>query len=431
MKTNKKTNYLYLVVATLGLSALACGYLKIGMVEPTPEEPTPQLVETESDPVEQADPTSEENLPQSIPVVAWLGKISSLPESSQFDDFVSLSPQGSGEFGLTGATEALEAEIRSLRDAEGPQEFIHFWGSLACEGIDYNGCQLVVDRMQYGASYSEEDISGWVGVIRSSTFNSASSCVFELSGDFPIWYSIYASQDESLKGEIESLRDTGALVRVSGRLLIGIPDVNGTRIEVSSLEVLQAGTEEKPELADSNPLTEGWPTFVNDRYHYQIKYPPDAVLEFFGPIGFDNNELPEGMDAETYLAELTKLYTDRLCVGIRYSLGIIYISAPPNQGTGYTPCGPTGVGAGEIINSEALIKIDSQTYQVKTMEIILAGSGSESYRLNYHSEMNYLLLDDNTRIFFGSIPRQDATYEDYLMKTRETLLLILSTYHKN
>jgi hypothetical protein len=50
-------------------------------------------------------------------VIAWLGHIASLPEGSQYDDFVILSPQGTGEFGLTGATQEIEAEIRTLRDA--------------------------------------------------------------------------------------------------------------------------------------------------------------------------------------------------------------------------------------------------------------------------------------------------------------------------
>jgi hypothetical protein len=39
-----------------------------------------------------------------------------------------------------------------------------------------------------------------------------------------------------------------------------------------------------------------------------------------------------------------------------------------------------------------------------------------------------LVLDDGTRIFFGSVPRTDATWDDYLMKTRETLLAVVSTY---
>jgi hypothetical protein len=48
--------------------------------------------------------------------------------------------------------------------------------------------------------------------------------------------------------------------------------------------------------------------------------------------------------------------------------------------------------------------------------------------LDMHSEMTYINLEDNTRIFFGSIPTHDATYEDYLVKTREILLQILRTF---
>jgi hypothetical protein len=434
MNNSRNHFYLVLILIVLGISTLACGYLRFGVVEPTADENIQQPEESQDIQAEGTEEiqgqTQEEDLPQPLPVVAWLGSISSLPENSQFDDFVSLSPQGTGEFGLVGTTSELEAEIRSLRDATGPQEYIHFWGNLVCDGSDYNGCQLRVDRMQYGANYSEEEISDWVGRIKGSTFNSATSYVFELDGEYPMWYSIYSSQNEGLRAEIERLRDTGALVSVSGKLLVGIPDVNGTRIEVSSLEVLSEGNQTQPEITAGYDPTEGWASFQNERYQYQIKYPPDATLEFFGPLSVPTDEIPEGMDVDSYLADLTKLYTDRLCVGIKYSLGVIYISAPPNQDHGYTPCGPTGIGAGEIFDSEGLITIDGQSYQVRTMEILLANGGDQQESLVYHSEMNRLLLDDNTRIFFGSIPRDDATYQDYLAKTREILLQILATYQK-
>jgi hypothetical protein len=434
MKNSRNHYYLVLILVVLGISTLACGYLKFGVVEPTAAENIPQPEESQDIQAEGTEETQDqaqaENPAQSIPVVAWLGSLSSLPENSQFDDFVSLSPPGTGEFGLVGATDELEAEIRSLRDATGSQQYIHFWGNLVCDGSDYNGCQLRVDRMQYGANYSEEEISGWVGRIKSSTFNSGTSYVFELDGEYPMWYSIYSSQNEGLRAEIERLRDTGALVRVSGKLMVGIPDVNGTRIEVSSLEVLSDGNQAQPEITAGYDPTEGWATFQNDRYQYQIKYPPDATLEFMGPMGIPTDEIPEGMDVDSYQAELTKLYTDRLCVGIKYSLGVIYISAPPNQEHGYTPCGPTGIGAAEILKREELITIEGQSYQVNTMEILLENGGELQESLVYHSEMNSLLLDDNTRIFFGSVPWQDATYQDYLMKTREVLLQILATYQK-
>ena len=178
-------------------------------------------------------------LPSTVAVIAWLGHIASLPEGNPYDDYVILSPQGTGEFGLTGATPEIESEIGTLRDADGHNEYVHLWGMLSCDVEDHNGCQLVVNKMQYGANYAEEDIEGWLGTITSSDFNMGTSSVFELSGEFPMWYSIHASQDESLQGQIESLRDTGAVVRVSGTLMVGIPDVNGTRIEVTNLEVVE------------------------------------------------------------------------------------------------------------------------------------------------------------------------------------------------
>jgi len=428
-------------ITALVLATLACGSFQIGVVTPTSESPVnPVSGGFDSAPVAVltdtplAEPTLEElaGSPE-IVVTAWLGHIASLPEGSQYDDFVMLSPEGTGEFGLAGATPEIEAEIIELRDADGPREYAHLWGVLTCGIEDYNNCQLVVDKIQYGANYSEEGVAGWEGTIHSSTFNSGTSYVFQLKGDFPMWYSIYASQDESLKAEIESLRDTGALVRVSGTLLVGIPDVNGTRIEVSSLEVLEPGTAAQPPLDDTIDPTADWPVFVNDRYNYQVRHPIDATISLFGPVGFSTDELPAGMSTEQYLDELTKTYTDRLCVEIKYSLGVVYISAPPNQGAAYTPCGPTGVGSGEVINKIETVYVGDQLYQANGMEIMLevsdgAGGLMRGETLDMHSEMFTIILEDNTRIFFGSVPNHEATYEDYLMKTREVLLQILMTY---
>ena len=48
--------------------------------------------------------------------------------------------------------------------------------------------------------------------------------------------------------------------------------------------------------------------------------------------------------------------------------------------------------------------------------------------LDRHSEAFRIELEDGTTINFGALPREDATYEDYLMKTKEILLQILATY---
>ncbi|MGD9093220.1 MAG: hypothetical protein PVF74_10245, partial [Anaerolineales bacterium] len=173
------------------------------------------------------------------PIVAWLGHIASAPEGSRFDNIVVLSPEGTGELGLTGATPDIEAEIHSLRDVEGTNEYIHFWGNVLLCSIDHynnNNCQLVVERMQYGANYSEQDIHDWFGTIKKSTFNGGESYVFELFSQFPMWYGIDSSQDESLQAQLEHFLETNEIVEVSGKLMVGVPDVNGTRIEISSIE---------------------------------------------------------------------------------------------------------------------------------------------------------------------------------------------------
>jgi hypothetical protein len=444
--TAKKNNisYIYLWIIILILASLACGSVQVGVVTPTAvddAEPISEVQETQTTATPEGGDTQTEEetvieTPPAKSVTAWLGHIASLPDGSQYEDMVVLSPPGTGEFGITGTNPEIEAEIRTLRDAEGPNEFVHLWGSLSCNVEDYNNCQLNVDRLQYGANYSEEGVKGWIGTIKSHTFNSVLSYVFELEGEFPMWYSIYASQDEGLKAQIEDFRDTGAIVMVSGKLMVGVPDVNGTRIEAFTLELIEAGSTPQSALDDSLDPTAEWPTFVNNRYGYQIKYPIDATISLYGPQGFPGEDLPEGMTPEQYMDSLQKEYTDRLCVQIEYALGWIYIAAPPNKEFRYTPCGPTGVGAGEVIPKIESVFIGDQLFEATGHEIKLKlddGSGGVlmGETLDLHYEMFMVELEDGTVIRFGALPRHDATYEDYLMKTKDTLLEILSTFEAN
>lgn len=125
-----------------------------------------------------------------------------------------------------------------------------------------------------------------------------------------------------------------------------------------------------------------------------------------------------------------------MCVQIEYSLGWIYIAGPPNKEKFLTPCGPTGLGAGEIINKIETIAVGDQYYQANGVEFKLQAADSDGNpitgeSLDLHGEMFRIELDDGVVIRYGSFPRQNATYEDYMMKTKETLLQILATYQKS
>ena len=432
-------SYIILGITALILATLACGSIQVGMVTPTPEGDTqpinedqePELAtlpETESQTDDEPAPEPVEH-PTTIVVTAWYGHIVSLPEGSQYDDFVILEPEETGEFGLTGATPEIEAEIRTLRDvAEGPNKYVHLWGTLSCDADDYNGCQLVVDKLRYGYPNTvEEDIEDWVGTITSGTMQGGLSHVFELSGEYPMWYSIHSSDDQTLQAQIESLRDTGAVIQVSGKLLVGIPDVNGTRIEVSELTVIEAGTQEQPTVEPFDP-TADWQIFVSNRYNYQIKYPQGATISLFGPVTFPSDDIPFGMTEEQYLDQLMKEYTDQLCVQIEYSLGFIYISAPPNNDDDfYVHCGNPAFGAGETVAKNENIYIGEVLYQANGYEFI-GNMPATGETLDLHNEIFWVYLEDGTRIAYGATPRTDATYGDYLAKGKNMLMQILATY---
>jgi len=188
------------------------------------------------------------------PVVGWLGHVLSTAEGAQFDDYLVLASEGTGEFGLTGADAALEAEIVGLRDKEEPGKYANFWGTLTCDVPDYGGCQLVVTRLRYGPTVSDPDpVQGWEGTLVSNPSDAQFDDYFVLAGDFAVRYGIGSAVAESgeleLADELASLRDSGTPFRVWGQLLCGVPDVNGCQIQVTQIEV-------NGEIIAITPLTE-------------------------------------------------------------------------------------------------------------------------------------------------------------------------------
>ncbi|HEY70780.1 MAG TPA: hypothetical protein G4O08_09370 [Anaerolineae bacterium] len=177
---------------------------------------------------------------------AWYGKVTSLPAGGQFDDYVSIYPEGTAEIGIEGETPEVEAQIVALRDEPEPSRNAHFWGNLICPAIDYGGCQLRVSRVRVdgpGPFFDPDLVEGWEGTIVTGRTEpgSGGDDYFLLEGDYPIQYGITSygpSGNPGLEPQIVSLRDTGTRVRIWGNLSAGIPDWNGTQIVITQLEIL-------------------------------------------------------------------------------------------------------------------------------------------------------------------------------------------------
>lgn len=367
-----------------------------------------------------------------IRVTAWPGHIITLPEGSGALQAFVLLPDGAGEFELVGADEQVNASIAELRDREGSEGFVHVWGELDC-GVDtYQGCRLLAERLRSGTEVIEaEPVDGWQGVIysRSQPAGSGGDDFFVLAGEYPVEYGIW-SQDEALLTDLEALRDTGTPIQIWGDLVAGIPDWAGTQIRVARFERVESEGIDLPAQPTQAADERGWEIYVNERYGYEIQFPPEATLEEMGIHGFPSDEngnpvgdIPEGLEPGEVFEYLRQTYGENLCIQISYALGYITISVPENAQFRYATCGRTGVGAGELIPREEKIQIDGS-------EVIAEGfefrSGGEL--LPEHNETFHLILPDGTRIEYGSRPSENATYQDYLVKGKPVLLEILSTY---
>jgi hypothetical protein len=199
------------------------------------------------------------------PVVGWLGHVVSTPEGAQYDDYLVLQPEGAGEVGVEGADEAIEAEIVALRDKEEPGKYAHFWGSLICDVPDYGGCQLLVTRVRVGTEITEpEPVEDWEGIIISNPPGAQFDDYFLLAGDLAVGYGI-ASLDPTVRAQLESLRDSGATIRVWGQLRTGVPDAYGSQIEVTAIETTSA----PPDITEE--AVQGWIGTIG-------LYPPGSQL---------------------------------------------------------------------------------------------------------------------------------------------------------
>jgi hypothetical protein len=433
----------YLAALVILLASIALGACAIqdaqaeGYYAQEPQD-TPSPTEIFPTPIDEAAIVDEEASPQDIPsettnntndvsgqlVSGWLGYVLSLPQGSQYDDYLVLSPEGTGEIGLTGVSLQIEEQIVALRDHDEPGKYAHFWGILNCNVMDYKGCQLVVSRIRSGATNTEpEQIEAWEGTLISQTFNSGDSSVFVLEGDFPMWFSIH-SNDETILSQIENLRDSGTVVRVWGDLMTGIPDVNGSRIQANRIEIITPGNNVQPEPSPQTfSPAEDWPEFCSEHYGYCIRYPDYAELKESGVMGVPTDEIPDGLDLDTYVAQLEETYGKDICIQIQLPLAYLYISSPANQEFRYAICGRTGVGAGEMVEKSEDVMVGDRSYTFHGFEIQYGGESTSA-----HNETLFTILPDGTRIEYGCLPREDATFEDYLMKGKEMILQILQTY---
>jgi len=198
------------------------------------------------------------------PVVGWLGRVVSLPEGSQFDDYLVLQPEGVGEIGLEGADNTVAAQIEILRDSD---TYAHFWGMLTCPVLDYGGCQLLVTRLRDdrpGPVPDPDPVEGWEGTIISFPFGSQFPDYFALAGDFPVGYGIEGAEP-ALAAQLAGLRDTGRRVRVWGQVTWHTLGPYMSAISVNRIEVVGVAptpVPAPPPTPAPTPLPEPSPTPV-------------------------------------------------------------------------------------------------------------------------------------------------------------------------
>jgi hypothetical protein len=225
--------------ASMGL-ILSVGILSIGMVGCSPAVAGPDAGPTDA-PMEHPTvvptqmPTSpgSDELGDGAPVTGWYGRVVSASQGTTYDDYLILLPEGTGEVGIQGADEAIEAEIERLRDADAP---VHVWGALLRDVPDHGGYQLVVDRLRFDGSGEvvETEVDGLEVIVASNPEGAQTDDYVQLVGAFGARYGIEGA-DPEITRRLDLVRDTLTPVEIGGTLACGVLDVNGCRLDAQRL----------------------------------------------------------------------------------------------------------------------------------------------------------------------------------------------------
>jgi putative hemolysin len=84
---------------------------------------------------------------------------------------------------------------------------------------------------------TEEEITDWWGVIKSTESGAQYDDYFERQDLGQMIYFGIDSKDPAIKSQIEALRDSGKIVHLYGTLLSNVSDYNGSQIQVNRIEV--------------------------------------------------------------------------------------------------------------------------------------------------------------------------------------------------
>ena len=178
-------------------------------------------------------------------ITDWWGVIKSTDPGAQFDDY--FVRQDTGQviyFGIDSLDPAIKSQIEALRDSG---KIVHLYGTLFSNVPDSYGSQIQVDRIEvenqasggYMPPGTEEEITNWWGVIKSTEPGAQYDDYFERQDMGQVIYFGIDSMDPAIKSQIEALRDSGKIVHLYGTLLSNVPDYNGSQIQVVRIEVEQ------------------------------------------------------------------------------------------------------------------------------------------------------------------------------------------------
>ncbi|MBI9045006.1 MAG: hypothetical protein JEZ06_11000 [Anaerolineaceae bacterium] len=179
--------------------------------------------------------------------VAWYGYIRSAKHEDTSMDILMIHTPELIEFEIQGGNDETIKMITLLRDKAPPNQNAHFWGEVNCDPENQSVCLFLAQNIHLdgpGPLAAPESVDAWEGWIYHPNVlpGSGGDDYFLLDGIYAIQYGIDANVSpdaEQLNSIIEKVSDNHTRIRVNGKLLVGLPDWNGTQIQASTIELLE------------------------------------------------------------------------------------------------------------------------------------------------------------------------------------------------
>lgn len=163
-----------------------------------------------------------------------------------------------------------------------------------------------------------------------------------------------------------------------------------------------------PKPIATSELISGWLVYESEGYGYSFSYPAETNIRRKGVDSYPSDELPAGVDSDTYLRRLKEQYPNDICVLATLPTAGLSIHAPEDEGGKYAPiCPGLGIGAYDVVESELTVMVNGRSLTSSFGNQLFSRDEAGTFR----SEFYLFELVDGTKVTLYAGPEIHPEFE--------------------